>query len=115
MQIEERQTGDVVILDATGKLTLGDGDQLLKDKMHSLVHRGHTHVVLNLGGVSYVDSAGIGEIVASFTTITRAGGRLVLLNLTKRIQDLLTITKLLTVFETYASEDEALRSFVVRV
>jgi len=111
MQIEERQVGSVIILDAKGKLTLGDGDVLLKDKIHSLVQQGHKQVVLNLGDVPYVDSAGIGEIVGSYTTLSRVGGTLRLLNLTTRIHDLLAITKLLTVFETFTSEDEAVRSF----
>jgi anti-sigma B factor antagonist len=115
MQIEERKVGNAIILDAKGKLTLGDGDVLLKDKIHSLVQQGHKNIVLNLGDVPYVDSAGIGEIVGSYTTLSRAGGTLRLLNLTKRIHDLLTITKLLTVFETFTSEDEAVRSFPATV
>ena len=115
MQIEERRVGSVIILDAKGKLTLGDGDVLLKDKIHSLVQQGHKHVILNLGDVPYVDSAGIGEIVGSYTTLSRVGGTLRLLNLTKRIHDLLAITKLLTVFETFTSEDEAVRSFPAAV
>jgi anti-sigma B factor antagonist len=115
MKLEERQVGDAVILDAIGRMTLGDGDQLFKDKIYSLVQQGHTHIVLNLARVSYLDSAGLGAIVASYTTLTRAGGRLGLLNLTKRIENLFTITKLLTVFDTYTSEAEALRSFVVKV
>lgn len=115
MQIEERRVGSVIVLDAKGKLTLGDGDVLLKDKIHSLVHQGHKQVVLNLGDVSYIDSAGIGEIVGSYTTLSRVGGSLKLLNLTKRIHDLLAITKLLTVFETFNTEDEAVRSFPAAV
>jgi len=115
MQIEERRVGSVIILDAKGKLTLGDGDVLLKDKIHSLVQQGHKNIVLNLGDVPYVDSAGIGEIVGSYTTLSRVGGTLRLLNLTKRIHDLLAITKLLTVFETFTSEDEAVRSFPATV
>ena len=115
MQIEERRMGNVIILDAKGKLTLGDGDVLLKDKIHSLVQQGHKQIVLNLGEVPYVDSAGIGEIVGSYTTLSRVGGNLRLLNLTKRIHDLLAITKLLTVFETFSTEDEALRSFPATV
>ena len=115
MQLEERRIGNVIILDAKGKLTLGDGDVLLKDKIHSLVQQGHKNIVLNLGGVPYVDSAGIGEIVGSDTTLSRVGGTLRLLNLTKRIHDLLAITKLLTVFETFTSEDEAVRSFPATV
>ena len=115
MQIEERRVGSVTILDAKGKLTLGDGDVLLKDKIHSLVHQGHKHIVLNLGDVPYIDSAGIGEIVGSYTTLSRVGGSLKLLHLTKRIHDLLAITKLLTVFETFTTEDEAVRSFPAAV
>ena len=115
MQIEERRVGMVIVLDAKGKLTLGDGDVLLKDKIHSLVQQGHKQIVLNLGEVPYVDSAGIGEIVGSYTTLSRVGGTLRLLYLTKRIHDLLAITKLLTVFETFTSEDEAVRSFPAAV
>jgi anti-sigma B factor antagonist len=111
MQIEERPTGDVVVLDLKGKMTLGEGDELLKDKINSLVHQGRRKVVLNLEGVPYIDSAGLGEIVRTYTTISRQGGSMKLLNLTKRITDLLSITKLLTVFETYDNEADAVRSF----
>lgn len=111
MQIEERQSGDVVILDLIGKLTIGEGDELLKDKVYSLIQQGRKKLILNLEGVPYVDSAGLGEIVRTYTTVSRQGGNLKLLNLTKRIQDLLSITKLLTVFDTYESEQEALNSF----
>ena len=111
MQIEERKVGDVVVLDLKGKITLGEGDELLKDKINSLVNQGYTKLLLNLEGVPYIDSAGLGEIVRTYTTVSRQGGKLKLLNLTKRIQDLLAITKLLTVFETYDSEDEAIKSF----
>ena len=111
MQIEERAFGDVVIFDLKGKLTIGEGDELLKDKINSLIQRGHRKLLLNLEGVPYVDSAGLGEIVRTYTTVSRQGGNLKLLNLTKRIEDLLAITKLLTVFDTYESEQEALDSF----
>ena len=111
MQIEERSAGDVVVLDLKGKMTLGEGDELLKDKINSLVHQGQRKVVLNLEGVPYIDSAGLGEIVRTYTTISRQGGSMKLLNLTKRITDLLSITKLLTVFETYDNEADAVRSF----
>ena len=111
MQIEERSVGDVVILDLKGKITLGEGDELLKDKVNSLVNQGHRKILLNLGGVPYIDSAGLGEIVRTYTTVSRQGGSLKLLNLTKRITDLLSITKLLTVFETFDSESEAIQSF----
>ena len=111
MQIEERAVGDVVVLDLKGKVTLGEGDELLKDKVNSLVNQGHKKIVLNLADVPYIDSAGLGEVVRTYTTVSRQGGRLTLLNLTKRITDLLSITKLLTVFETFDSENEAVRSF----
>ena len=111
MQIEERAVGDVVILDLKGKITLGEGDELLKDKVNSLINQGQKKIVLNLADVPYIDSAGLGEIVRTYTTVSRQGGSLKLLNLTKRITDLLSITKLLTVFETYDAENEAVRSF----
>ena len=111
MQIEERAVGDVMILDLNGKLTIGEGDELLKDKINSLIQQGHRKLLMNLEGVPYVDSAGLGEIVRTYTTVSRQGGSLKLLNLTKRIEDLLAITKLLTVFDTYDSEQEALDSF----
>ena len=111
MQIEERALGDVVVLDLKGKITLGEGDELLKDKVNSLVNQGHKKIILNLADVPYIDSAGLGEVVRTYTTVSRQGGSLKLLNLTKRITDLLSITKLLTVFETFDSENEAVRSF----
>jgi anti-sigma B factor antagonist len=111
MQIEERPVGEVIVLDLKGKVTLGDGDQLLKDKVNSLVNQGRRKILLNLEGVPYIDSAGLGEIVRTYTTVSRQGGSLKLVNLTKRITDLLSITKLLTVFETFDSESEAVQSF----
>jgi len=111
MQIEERLVGDIKILDLSGKMTLGEGDELLRDKVNSLVHQGHKKIILNLESVPYIDSAGLGEIVRTYTTVSRQGGKLKLLNLTKRIEDLLSITKLLTVFETYDSEEAAVKSF----
>ena len=111
MQIEERTIGDVVVLDLKGKVTLGQGDELLKDKVNSLVNQGHRKILLNLADVPYVDSAGLGESVRTYTTVSRQGGSMKLLNLTKRITDLLSITKLLTVFETFDAESEAVRSF----
>jgi anti-sigma B factor antagonist len=115
MQISERRVGDVVIVDVSGKITLGDGDAALKDKMRSLVQQGQKKLLLNLGDVSYVDSAGLGEIVQAYATVNKNGGTLKLLNLTKRIKDLLSITKLLTVFETFDSEAEAVTSFSAHV
>jgi len=111
MQIDERTVGDVLILDIKGRITLGEGDELLKDKVNSLLNQGQKKIVLNLAEVPYIDSAGLGEIVRTYTTVSRQGGSLKLLSLTKRITDLLAITKLLTVFETYESENDAVQSF----
>jgi anti-sigma B factor antagonist len=111
MQIEERSAGDVTILDLKGRMTMGEGDELLKDKVNSLILQARKKIVLNLEAVPYIDSAGLGEIVRTYTTVSRQGGSLKLVNLTKRITDLLSITKLLTIFETYDSEADAVRSF----
>jgi anti-sigma B factor antagonist len=111
MQIEERVVNEVTILDLKGKITLGEGDEALKDKINSLIHQGRKKILLNLEGVPYIDSAGLGEIVRTYTTVSRQGGQLKLVNLTKRITDLLAITKLLTVFETFEAEPEALKSY----
>ena len=111
MQIEERAVGDVMVLDLKGRITLGEGDELLKDKVNSLINQGQKKLLLNLADVPYIDSAGLGEIVRTYTTVSRQGGSLKLLNLTKRITDLLSITKLLTVFETFDSEPDAVKSF----
>src|SRR4051794_41399445 len=111
MQIDERVVNGVTILDLKGKMTLGEGDELLKDKINSLIQQERKKLLLNLEGVPYIDSAGLGEIVRTYTTVSRQGGKLKLLNLTKRIQDLLAITKLLTVFETYDTESDAIKSF----
>ena len=111
MQIAERAVGDVVVLDIKGRITLGEGDEVLKDKVNTLVNQGRKKIILNLADVPYVDSAGLGEIVRTYTTVSRQGGSLKLLNLTKRISDLLSITKLLTVFETFDDEAAAVKSF----
>jgi anti-sigma B factor antagonist len=111
MQIDQRTVGDVVVLDLKGRVMLGDGDEVLKDKVNSLLNQGQKKIVLNLAEVPYIDSAGLGEVVRTYTTVSRQGGHLKLLNLTKRITDLLAITKLLTVFDTYESEPEAVGSF----
>jgi anti-sigma B factor antagonist len=111
MDIAERTVSDVTVLDLKGKMTLGEGDELLKDKINSMLASGKKKLVLNLEGVPYIDSAGLGEIVRTYTTVSRQGGSLKLLNLTKRIEDLLSITKLLTVFETFDTEAEAIKSF----
>lgn len=111
MQIEERAVDDVTVLDLKGRMTLGEGDELLKDKINSLVSQGHKKILLNLEAVPYIDSAGLGEIVRTYTSISRQGGKLKLLNVSKRIQDLLVITKLITIFDSYDNENEAVKSF----
>ena len=111
MEIEGRSLENVVILDLKGKLTIGEGDEFLKEKINNLMQQGHRNLLLNLESVPYVDSAGLGGIVHTYTTVSRQGGSLKLVNLTKRITDLLAITKLLTVFETFDSEANAVSSF----
>jgi anti-sigma B factor antagonist len=111
MTITERKSGDVTVLDVEGKILLGEGDVQLKRKIDELIERQETKVLLNLANVPYMDSGGLGEIVRSYTTVKRAGGDLKLLNATKRISDLLTITKLITVFEIYEDEAAGVKSF----
>ncbi len=111
MEIVERTVNDVTVLDLKGKMTLGEGDELLKDKINSLLASGKKKLLLNLEAVPYIDSAGLGEVVRTYTTVSRQGGSLKLLNLTKRIEDLLSITKLLTVFDTYDNEADAVKSY----
>ncbi|HKU73887.1 MAG TPA: STAS domain-containing protein [Pyrinomonadaceae bacterium] len=111
LNINERQAGDVTVLDMSGKITIGEGSVALRTAIRRLLEEGKKRILLNLAGVSYVDSSGIGELVSSYTAINKEGGQLKLLNLTQKIRDLLTITKLLTVFDTYETEAEALNSF----
>ena len=111
LDVNERQAGDVTILDMSGEVRLGDSSVALRDSIRRLADAGKKKVLLNLAGVKYIDSTGIGELIASYTTVTRQDGQLKLLNLTDRIQNLLVITKLLTVFDSYENEAEALKSF----
>lgn len=111
LNISERQAGDVTILDLSGKITIGEGSVALRSAIRRLLGEGKNKILLNLGGVGYVDSSGIGELVSSFTAVNKEGGQLKLLNLTQKIQDLLAITKLLTVFDTFDDEGDALGSF----
>ncbi|CDM66889.1 STAS domain-containing protein [Pyrinomonas methylaliphatogenes] len=111
LTIKERQAGDVTILDLTGKITIGEGSVALRSAIRRLLAEGKKKILLNLGGVSYVDSSGIGELVSSYTAVNKENGQLKLLNLTQKIQDLLAITKLLTVFDVYDDEAAALESF----
>ena len=111
MNVKTRTVGDVHILDCSGKITLGEGTMAIRNNVREALKTGNKNVVLNLADVNYVDSSGIGELVRSFTTVTNQGGNLKLLNLTKKIQELLAITKLLTVFQVYEDEQEAISSF----
>ncbi len=111
LNINERQAGDVTILDLTGEIRIGGGTTELRGAIRDRIEQGHNKILLNLSGVKYIDSSGIGELVANYTTASRDGGQLKLLNLTQKVQDLLVITKLLTVFDAYDNESEALGSF----
>ena len=111
LNISERQGGDVTVLDMSGKITIGEGSVALRMAIRRLLEESKKRILLNLAGVNYIDSSGIGELVSSYTAINKEGGQLKLLNLTQKLQDLLTITKLLTVFDVYESESEALSSF----
>jgi anti-sigma B factor antagonist len=111
LEIKERQAGDVTILDLSGSIRIGEGAIALRDAVRKLISEDKKRVLLNLRGVSYMDSSGVGELIANYTSLSRDGGQLKLLNLTDKIQSLLVITKLLTVFDTYDNEAEALSSF----
>ena len=111
LNISERQAGDVTVLDMSGKITIGEGSVALRTAIRRLLEEGKKRILLNLGGVSYIDSSGIGELVSSYTAINKEAGQLKLLNLTQKIKDLLTITKLLTVFDVYENEPDALNSY----
>jgi anti-sigma B factor antagonist len=109
--ISTRQNGGVDVVDVSGKITLGEGSVAIRDTVRKLVEGGSKKIVLNLGNVTYIDSSGIGELVSAFTTVSNTGGELKLLNLTKRVQDLLQITKLYTVFAVFDDEAAAVGSF----
>ena len=111
IKIEERVIGRVTVLDIVGRLTIDQGAQHLKDKINSLISQQRTQVVLNLRNVPYIDSGGLGQLVASYGSVMKTGGALKLLNVTARNHDLLSITRLVTVFESFDSEAEAIQSF----
>ena len=111
LDVKERQAGDVTILDLNGSVRMGEGAVSLRNAIRGLADQGKKKILLNLAGVKNIDSSGIGELIANYTTITRDGGQLKLLNLTENIQNLLVITKLLTVFDSYDNEPDALNSF----
>jgi len=111
MMANTRKIDGVNIVDLSGKITIGEGTIVLKDAVRNLLQRNEKKILLNLADVSYIDSSGIGELVSSFTTAGNQGGKLKLLNLTKKVHDLLSITKLLTVFEVFDDEAKAIQSF----
>lgn len=111
VKLTSRQVGDVTVIDAAGRITLGEGASAFRDTIRGLVNKGDKKLLLNLAEVSYIDSSGIGELVSAYTTVTNSGGQLKLVGLSKRVKDLLQITKLYTVFEVYDDEAEAVRSF----
>ena len=111
LTIASREVGGVSVLDLKGKITLGDGSVQVRDAIRGLVGKGKKSILLNLGGVSYIDSSGLGELVGAYTTAKNQGANLKLLKLTKKVHDLLQLTKLYTVFETYDDETIAIASF----
>jgi anti-sigma B factor antagonist len=111
VKVNTRQVGDVTVADVAGKLTLGEASGTFREALRSLISQGHKKILLNLHAVSYIDSSGIGELVAGYTTVTSAGGKLKLLNLTQRVQSPLQSTKLYTVFEVFDDETAGVKSF----
>jgi anti-sigma B factor antagonist len=111
VKLTTRQVGDVTVIDAAGRITLGEGASAFREAIRDLAAKGNAKVLLNLSEITYIDSSGIGELVSGFTTVRNQGGVLKLVGLTKRVQDLLQITKLYTVFDVYDDEPTAIRSF----
>jgi anti-sigma B factor antagonist len=111
LKIHVREIDGVVILDLDGRITLGEEVAALRDHLRDLLEHGQNKILLNLANVPYIDSSGLGQLVGSFATVTNRGGQLKLLNLQNKLHELMQVTKLITVFETYTSEPVALRSF----
>jgi anti-sigma B factor antagonist len=111
MKVSTRQVDGVTILDLSGRITLGEGSVVLRDAVHDALAKGSKKILLNLGDISYIDSSGIGELVSAFTSVKNQGGELKLLNLTRKVHDLLQITKLYTVFDVKDDEASAISSF----
>jgi len=111
VKLNTRQVGDVSVMDVAGRITLGEGSSAMRDALREMVSKSQKKILLNLADVSYIDSSGIGELVSGFTTVANSGGQLKLLNLNKRVKDLLQITKLYTVFDVHEDEAAAIRSF----
>ena len=111
MKANTRQVNGVTVVDMSGRITLGEGSVILREAVKDLVAKGHKKILLNLGDVTYIDSSGIGELVSAFTSVRNQGGELKLLNLTKKVHDLLQITKLYTVFDIKDDEGKAIEAF----
>jgi anti-sigma B factor antagonist len=111
MKVATRQVDGITILDLSGRITLGEGSVTLRDAVHDVAAKGQKHILLNLENISYIDSSGIGELVSAFTSVKNSGGELKLLNLTKKVHDLLQITKLYTVFDIWDNEASAVSAF----
>jgi anti-anti-sigma factor len=111
MKFNKRQSGDVTILDLSGKITIGSGDVALREAIQDILGTGATKILINMAAVTMIDSSGIGELVSAYTTSTNRGAKLKLTNLPAKVSDILTITQLITVFDVYDNESEALQSF----
>ena len=111
VKLSTRQVGNVSVIDVAGRITLGEGSSALRETLRDMVAKNQIKILLNLADVTYIDSSGIGELVSGYTTVTNTGGSLKLLNLNKRVKDLLQITKLYTVFDVHEEEAHAIRSF----
>jgi anti-sigma B factor antagonist len=111
VKLNTRQVGNVTVIDVAGRITLGEGSAALRETLRDMIAKGQNKILLNLADVTYIDSSGIGELVSAYTTVANTGGQLKLLNLNKRVKDLLQITKLYTVFEVKDDEADAIRSF----
>ncbi|MBN1568680.1 MAG: STAS domain-containing protein [Acidobacteria bacterium] len=111
MKIDSRSVGDIYILDCSGKITLGEGTMAVRNTIQDILKTGGRKIVLNLANVNYIDSPGVGELVRTYTTVVGQGGQLKLLSLTKKIREILAITRLLTVFQVYDSETATIASF----
>jgi anti-sigma B factor antagonist len=111
LKLNSRQVDGITVIDVSGRITLGEGSSVIRDELRDLVAKGNKKILLNLGDITYIDSSGIGELVAGYASVANAGGTLKLLSLTKRVKDLLQITKLYTVFDVHEDEAHAIRSF----
>ncbi len=113
LEISERRVGDVIILDLKGKITIGEGDKLLREKITELLEKGERKIILNMARVSYLDSSGTGEVVSLLMKVKKAGGELKLLSLSQKIKDIFQIAQLLSIFDYYVDEEEAVKGFNV--